>query len=420
MNNSVENSENQNSSHFKINIISVALFFLKFILVIIVVFSALYILNARMADFIAEERAVEREREAEIRAKEREREDNERINENYRINDQIIDQVTDNYDGHFFEIFDKRVNADYIFIGTSHFTHGVTPEAFEDSGKRFFNFALNGSNPSYYVWWYNEVFKPSGYVKPKAIIFGVNWFMFDTNWLWRRPEFDYRYLRDYSNPPPDVDEEDWDYESAVVEATRYTGKWYDIDSIISHITNTYPFFISRSRFIDLVLPEKKEESKEIENISEEIEFTVYERKIREPILTYEGNRLDHFYMGYIPWEADFNGHHAGTAGTHPFQEEKDAFIRLLDQFQADGIPVVFVMAPEYLPGRTAPQFDELTDEITAVATAKGIPFLNYNRELASDINSDHTYYSDWGHLNNRGAQRFSRKLYEDLKPILQY
>lgn len=407
----MNSQENPKEPYFKINAISVALFFLKFILVCIFVFSALYILNEKMDNFITEERTAERVKEAERRALERAKDDCVRANEWY--------DIIDHYDGQFIEIFEKRVNADYIFIGTSHITHGVTPEPFEASGKKFFNFALNGSNPSYYQWWYNDVFKPNRYVKPKAIIFGVDWFMFDTNWLWRRPEFDYRYLRDYSNPPPDLDEDDdWEYESET-NALRYTGKWYDVYAITDYITNRYPLFTARRRFIELIFPEKKEEviDNNIDENDGEQEIINFGRPT-EPIITQEGNRLDLFYKGFVPWEANFSGHNAGTVRTTAFQVEKDAFVALVEQFQAEGIPIVFVMAPEYLPGRNAPQFDELTDEIALVASLKGIPFLNYNRELVSEINGDYTNYSDWGHLNNKGAQAFSKMLYDDLKPIL--
>jgi len=78
------------------------------------------------------------------------------------------------------------------------------------------------------------------------------------------------------------------------------------------------------------------------------------------------------------------------------------------------------MAPEFLPGRTAPQFDELTDLLSQIAAARNIPFLNYNTELVSEINSDYSLYSDWGHLNNTGAHIFSQRLYEDLSGILGF
>ena len=430
--NSVENGENiENNKNNEIpeeplsifSAVSFALFFLKFILVAIVVLSGIYILNVQMGDFLAKEEIAEHARLREIEEALRATEDYERANEYH--------EISDHYDGQFQEIFLKRVNADYIFIGTSHVTHGVTPEAFENSGKRFFNFALNGSNPSYYVWWYNSVFKQNKYVKPKAILFGVDWFMFDTGWLWRRPEFDRDYIQRYpSMPPPDSDGDmaDWDVGSTVSPVYKFPDKWYDIDEVAMYVTTKYPFFSARKRLIELVLPVKTGETEEPaieENLEEKPvnSGTALKNRPTEPIYSGEGCRLDLFYKGYVPYQPYghvFSGDNSGYVGTTPYPEEIEAFIKLLDQFEAEGIPVIFFMAPEYLPGRNAPQFDELTDELTYIAIERGIPFLNYNRELASDLNSDKTAYSDWGHLNDKGAQAFSKALYEDLKPILGY
>jgi lysophospholipase L1-like esterase len=116
----------------------------------------------------------------------------------------------------------------------------------------------------------------------------------------------------------------------------------------------------------------------------------------------------------------FEGHYAGTVRTNFKQEEETAFIRLLKYFEDDGIPVIFVMAPEFLPGRSAPQFERMTEIIEQIARIRNIPFLNYNTELVSEINSDYSLYSDWGHLNETGAYIFSQKLYEDLNAILRF
>lgn len=395
------------SKETELNIRQIFWLIIKSAVIILSVSAALYGLNMKMSVYINEERAAERAKEE----KRRLQEDYDRANEDY--------EIIDHYDGQFQEIFEKRVNADYIFLGTSHITHGVTPEEFEKSGKKFFNFALNGSNPSYYVWWYNSVFKPSRYVKPKAIIFGVDWFMFDTDWLWRRPEFDYKYLRESRDPPNYGEDENSGYNTSETasDVYKFRGKWYNIDDAATYVMNRFPIFSSRSRFIEFIFPEKKqtEETEEESFIPEK-----KEKKVKAPSLTPEGNRLDLFYKGYIPWEANFTGHNAGNAGTSYKPEEKKSFISLLDQFEEDGIPVVFVMAPEYLPGRNAPQFERMLEIISEIATERNIPFLNYNTDLVSEINYDYTCYSDWGHLNDKGAHLFSQNLYGDLNDILKF
>jgi len=413
------NQNNQNNpQENRLNLRYSILLAAKAAVIILIVFAALCILNAKMTKFVADE-------QEEIRAAEEKKLEILRLQEDYDRANEYYD-ILDHYDGQFQEIFEKRVNADYIFIGTSHFTHGVTPEEFEKSGKKFFNFSLNGSNPSYYVWWYNDVFKANRYVKPKAIIFGVDWFMFDTGWLWRRPEFDYQYLRKVSRDPPDYGQNetsDGGGENKNSNALRYTGKWYDVDGIMTYITNRFEVFSSRNRFIDLIFPERKETGDSNGNGENETFIPEKkEQKTREYYRTPDGFVLSSFYKGYVPWENQFGGGSAGkvSASKKSLETEKESFIKLLNQFKNEGIPVVFVMAPEYLPGRDAPQFDEMTEIIAGIAADFDIPFLNYNTKLASEINSDYTCYSDWGHLNDQGAHRFSKKLYGDLKPILGY
>ena len=415
----MDNINSINSKHSKenkLNISDCILLAAKSSAIILLVFFTLYTLNKAMTDFIEKERAEQRAAEAALR----EREDYERANEYY--------PISDHYDGQFQEIYEKRVNADYIFIGTSHTTHGVTPEEFEISGKKFFNFALNGSNPSYYVWWYNDVFKANRYVKPKAILFGVDWFMFDTNWLWRKPDFDYPYLRAVSrNPDSAPDDEEYEEPSASA-AYKYQGKWYDADAIITYVTNRFAVFSSRSRLIDLILPEKpdaKENGELASDISGSTSGTANKEKEKEQRPYYrtpDGFVLSSFYKGYVPWEHNFEGGSAGTArvSKKTIETEKESLITLLNQFKNEGIPVVFFMAPEYLPGRDAPQFDEMTDILIGIAKDYNIPFLNYNTEFVSEINNDFTCYSDWGHLNDKGAHLFSKKLYEDLNKILGF
>jgi hypothetical protein len=403
-----------NTANEKINIYDAVLAAAKTVLVSALVFAVIYGLNAVMSDFVEKEEAEN----AAQRALEMEW---LRIQEDYDFLQDVnlaFADITCHYDGQFLELFEKHVNAEYIFIGTSHFTHGVTPEEFEVSGKRFFNFALNGSNPSYYTWWYNDVFKANNYVKPKAIIFGVNWFMFDTNWLWRRPEFDFEY---YLNrvPAPTLSDAGSESEVQEVQRYRYTGAWYDVDAIVTYVTGRFPVLSSRERFIELILPEPKEEREQGEFMLER-----RERGQKEAAAARYGARercrLDLFYKGFAPYENEFHGHHAGVAGTTFFEAEFTAFVNLVGQFQSEGIPVIFVMAPEFLPGRDAPQFDEMLEMIERVAREKNIPFLNYNTALVSEINSDHTLYSDWGHLNTAGAHVYSRKLYEDLNRVIGF
>lgn len=280
--------------------------------------------------------------------------------------------LADYADGKYTEIYEKDVEADFLFIGTSHVTHGVTPEAFEESGHRFYNFAFNGAVPSYYLWWYNSVFLTSGYPKPKTIIIGVDWFAFDDTWLWRRPEYDFKYVRD--------------------EETAYTGAWYDLDAFEVYIMNKYSLFTDRERIFEM------------------IGFSIEEVNVE----------MAQYYNGFIPFPpgAEHNGEFVAEVSTVNNFSEIEIFCNLIDQFINDGIEVIFIQVPENTPGRIVSQYDEQMEIIESIAAEREIPFFNYNSERHSYINEDYRYFSDWGHLNNEGAQEFSRMLYNDLKELI--
>jgi len=53
-----------------------------------------------------------------------------------------------------------------------------------------------------------------------------------------------------------------------------------------------------------------------------------------------------------------------------------------------------------------------------MAEERGIPFLDYEFERASEINYQSSYFSDVGHLNEKGSDAFSKKLMIDLKEFL--
>ena len=406
----------------------------KTALVIMLAFLALYALNSALADLVDREQAEkriafeQRQAEAKERREQMLQEQNDRLaaDEEYYLSAFFDAEIINHYDGQFLELGEKIVNAEYIFIGTSHVAHGITPQVFyrQSGGTRFFNFALNGSNPSYYLWWYNDVFKGSGYNKPKAVIVGVDWFMFDSNWLWRRPDYDFRYLRT-PRPPPDIEQEGTAEDELRTEsdAMRFTGAWYNIDDVVTYVMNRLPIFFARERFIDLILPERGENPEEIINEVETDEKPAIVPALRPqmpPGGWSDGWEMDKFYQGYVPWQASFDGFN-GQRRSDFFNDEQYADFRtLISQFKADGIEVVFVMAPEFMPDTTIPQLEEMVGIINRIAEEENIPFLNYNTEFISEINRGVRYYSDPGHMNDSGAQAFSRILYDDLNAILKF
>ena len=179
------------------------------------------------------------------------------------------------YYGQFYEMFENQYNADTIFIGTSHAAHGVNPKYIEaeNTDRSFFNFALNGSNPQYYLdWW--QVFLESGYPIPETIVYCVDWFMCDDGWLWRRIDFD-------TNPDCPVDimrkivkaeksqaktESDASSESdagsetdtapgtesLVNDSEKTRIPWWDVDEVLTYAFNRIPFIYSRDRIPEML------------------------------------------------------------------------------------------------------------------------------------------------------------------------
>lgn len=352
--------------------------------------------------------------------------------------------------GQFYELYEQVVSADIIIIGTSHATHGINPKYLEEENPeyKFFNFALNGSNPTYYYEWYTKLFKESGYPVPKTIIYSVDWFMFDDSWLWRRLSNDdspdrpvdiMRTLRKSkaavkkeTEPSPEVSKA---IEAAIndtlsgesAESEKIEIK--DIDSLLEAVFSRVAIIYARDRIFEMLgsyfkkddgIPDAETTVEETTSVTEDKEETpVYTLPVYKHPYLIDGSGFvtSGFYKGFIPWENNYSGH-TSDAGCRDNQSQIRDFKRLLDLFKKENIPVVFIMCPEHLPGRNAPQFDEKNAYLISIAEQYGIPYLNYNTDLVSDLNNDHEYFSDWGHMNTKGSTKFSKMLAKDIKEYL--
>ncbi len=356
--------------------------------------------------------------------------------------------------GQYYELFTQTVAADILILGTSHATHGINPKFLEDKNPdhTFYNFALNGSNPTYYYEWYTGLFAEAGYPKPKMIVMCVDWFMFDDGWLWRRianddnPDRPADIMRKLvaAAPKTQAPKTDTGVSEAVkeaisstisgesAEAKREKAGILDIDGILEAVFSRVAVIYARDRIFEMIgstfAPEKEEAPAETEPAAETTEEPAETGKDSEPkyelpvykhdyLIDGSGFVTSGYYNGYIPWESGFGGQ-ASDAGCSDNPSQVKDFTRLLDLFEKDGIPVVFVMCPEYIPGRNAPQFDEKNAYLISLAEKYEIPYLNYNTDLASDLNGDYTFFSDWGHMNTAGSTRFSKILAQDLAEYL--
>lgn len=344
------------------------------------------------------------------------------------------------YYGQFYEMFENQYNADTIFIGTSHAAHGVNPKYIEAEipDRSFFNFALNGSNPQYYLdWW--QVFLESGYPIPETIVYCVDWFMCDDGWLWRRIDFD-------TNPDCPVDimrkivkaekrqaktesdlgaESDAGSETDTAPGTESLANdsektripWWDVDEVLTYAFNRIPFIYSRDRIPEMLSYyahggkiEVPEEPAGTEITEELPEVPVYRH---EYLTDSDGNITSEFYKGFEPWERAYDGTPMDQ-GCNDNPAQWEAFTALLDLFDEYGIHVVLVEVPEYVPGRNEWKMEENNARIAEIAAERGLTFYNYNDERYSAINDDYTCFSDWGHMNYKGSTDFSKTLAGDL------
>ncbi|MBQ4353426.1 MAG: hypothetical protein IJC71_00890 [Clostridia bacterium] len=353
------------------------------------------------------------------------------------------------YYGQYYELFNNVYNADTLFIGTSHAAHGINPKYFEEDypDRSFFNFALNGAVPSYYLEWYHILKDEAQYPIPDTVIYCVDWFMCDTNWLWRRITFDspadmpLGIMRALSvkKPTAEADEESTettDGASASVPAeTPASDKSLlqkiadsikengilDLDAHMTVFLTNTPIFSSRDRIPEMLRHFLTDEEEAPAEEAPAIEFTENEEIVipeyeHEFLKDRSGNITSLYYRGYIPWDHVFGGFQ-GEVSCGENKKEWEAFNSLLDEFEEDGVNVIFLQIPEF-SGASSFMRGFNNKRIAEIAENRSIPFLNYNDELLSDINDEKTNYSDWGHLNLTGSTRFSRKLRDDLKDYL--
>ncbi len=269
------------------------------------------------------------------------------------------------------ELVYPKLKANVVIIGTSHTAHGINPAFLESEGVRVFNFSLSGAGASYYYDWYVHLFRRY-YPKPEIFIIGVDWFIFNNKYLTRRLADDIVYLPWKAVMLGLLDPS---FKLAADELLKsklsiMSGKQHLLDSVFSSIPGNNP--------------------------------------------------AQKYYRGYIPFNMKYDGCggviHEHDTGIHLSPEEENLFDLLLDQLTADGIKMIFVQTPELIPCRMSDDDSMLL--LMEIARRRGIPFFDYNAELASRLNFRTDYFSTWGHLNEKGSSAFSARLARDLARFL--
>jgi hypothetical protein len=266
------------------------------------------------------------------------------------------------------EAFHPKVNADLVILGASHATHGINPRYLEGKHLKVFNFALNGAPPSFYLDWYEKIFRPH-YRKPSYVIYAVHWVMFDEKFLPRQLEHDSKYFP---------------FRFFVQELIHFK-------SLQTLLFNRFAFSKARKQILSMLLHKRRETFPKAG-----------------------------YYNGYIPFKARARKW-LKTAVVNPEVDavEWRAFEELLDDLRKDGIKVIFVQVPGYLPGRDNRNISKNVQLLEGIAKKRGIPFLDYETERISSINTNIDLFADWTHLNEKGSEVFSKRLGQDLKELLK-
>ncbi|MFN0060681.1 MAG: hypothetical protein ACKVX7_19680 [Planctomycetota bacterium] len=249
-----------------------------------------------------------------------------------------------------------------LLLGTSHVARGVDPTQLGAPAERAFNFALDAAPPSFFVDWYTRLYRKYR-PAPKRVVIDAASFIFDGQRLYRRYAHDSEYF------PAD---HFW-RELEAGEVSR--------ELLIKH---RWPLLKYRRN---------------------------YSLLLRHENLNMDS--LDRYSFGWMPLVGT-NPHHDRVQypPTHIEETEVRALERLLEVLASDRVEVVLVQTPVYLP--KFPLDDATTRRIAAIAAARGIPFLNYNAERRSDLNSELQHFHDYGHLNVDGGKIFSARLGVDL------
>ncbi len=281
-------------------------------------------------------------------------------------------ELNPHYPLQYSEAFHPKVNANVIIMGASQTAHGINPKYFETDHLKVFNFSMGGAGPSFNLKWYKKIIKVY-YPKPSRIIYGVHWGMFDENFLQRRFEQDSQYF-----------------------------------------TRTFLFHeLLRTRSLD-----------DLERVKtlffNRLGIIRGRRQLADRLFRGAGNvyALSRYYNGFIPYARKGKVDRKRDIKLQNSEAQIKAFEELLDEFQRDGIEVIFVQAPEYLPARNVSDIEESMQFLDGIAEKRKIPFLDYDTKRITNINTDTSMFSDSIHLSEKGSDVFSKLLKGDLDFLL--
>ncbi len=270
-------------------------------------------------------------------------------------------------DRQFKELTSPQVKADLVIFGNSTSFVGINPRYLEPLGHKVFNFAFLAACPDYYITMYDQIFR-TYYPKPKLIIYGTDCMLFDPH----RPTGRH-FLGDCEYFPWPV----------FLESLRDP---YNSKMIL--LINRFPILKARGELRGW------------------IQGRASVKKMVEA--SYNGN-TPILEQGDIHKEL-----HPGIKES--VTKDLDTFLGMLEK---DGIPVVVVQTPAYLPGmKINDDIRKHNEKIASIARKHNMPFLDYNGDRVSHLNETPECFALATHLNQKGSIEFSKRLCSDMAEVL--
>lgn len=268
------------------------------------------------------------------------------------------------------ELYNSSKPADIIIIGSSHSAHGINPTEINLPDKRIYNFSFNFAGPRFQSGLVNLVKKHNK--KPELVIFSVDWFMFDDRYLTRSIASDLRFmpLHDQTGLP-----------GIISLPKKLLGRLY-----VTHESSLLRSLLDN--------------------------YTGRQQEIDARVL------LGDYSAGFTPYDGPFVSYNNISGKISTDASLMHEFIQLTRSLINDGIQLVFIQPPEYLPESDLNNMSINNRIIAKIAQEHGIPFLNYNDERKSGLNNDSRYFTDISHLNLLGATTYSRVLSGDIKQLI--
>lgn len=270
------------------------------------------------------------------------------------------------------DLLNGNVRADVVIYGSSRADVHFNPKVIEDSlGLPAYNLGINGHN--FYMEYLRHTLLLKHNKKPKLIIVSVDNVMLDKREdLYGKEQF-----------APYFSNED------IVKAIKTYEGYSRFDYLL-------PFV----RYMPLKNPA---------------------RHVREGNYSSTGNSP--WYKGFHPHQGGWNNDFEIAVGKRKVYVQRfdtatvQLFDRFLQEVQQARIPVVFVYTPEYIEGQ---QFvtnrKEVFDRLYYFAHKYRLPLFDYSTDT---LCLSKKYFFNSQHLNEYGADIFTKKLVKDLRPVLK-